>query len=512
MNAAEERTRSIWMDVEPLRAAPLTEVVEADVVVVGAGIAGLSIAYELLKAGQSVVVLDRGAVGGGMTSRTSGHLSFELDDYYHVLIKQRGEDEARQYYASQSAAVDRIEEIAREEGIDCDFARVDAYIIAAGADDRDTLDSELEACRKIDFAGVAMADSAPLTGTDTGACLRFPNQARFHPMKYVRGLAEAVQRLGGRIHGDTAVTEFASEDGTPKITLENGVVLRPKKAVAAANSPLGVGLPFHAKHAPYRTLALAAKTPKGSAADILLWDTANPYNYVRIQPGESEDLLIVGGQDYKSGRADDAPARFAALEDWARARYPEMGEVTHRWSGQVFEPADHVPSIGLLPGETTLFLVTSDSGEGLTSGVAASLVLRDMVGGWGSPWSEVYDPSRAPTGVSAVTEFFKENFTVAANMVEHVTGGEVKDESEISPGQGAVMRQDGKKVAAFRDDEGTLHLRSAVCTHAGCIVHFNTLERCWDCPCHGSQFGVDGAVLSGPATKPLEEVDATASA
>lgn len=508
MNAVEERTRSLWLDdAAPLRLPPLTEAAEAEVVVVGAGIAGLSVAYELVKAGRDVVVLDRGLIGGGMTARTSGHLSCESDDYYEALIRLRGQAEARQYHDSQKAAVDRIEAIAREERIDCDFARVDAYLIAAGADDRDLLDDELAACRSVGFEGVEMADSAPLKATDTGACLRFPNQARFHPLRYVLGLAEAIRRAGGRIYGDTAVTDFGSDGGAPRITLENGAVLRPKTAVSAANAPLGVGLPFHAKHAPYRTLVLAARIETGAAADVLLWDTADPYTYVRIQPRGDHDLLIVGGGDYKTGRADDQPARFEALEAWARCRYPEMGEVTHRWSGQVFEPTDHVPFIGPLPGETSLFMVTGDSGEGLTTGAAAGLILLDLVEGRTNPWAPAYDPSRTTLKAAAVGDFVREQITVAAKLVDRVTGGEVESEDKIGPGEGAVLRRGGQKVAAYRDEDGGLHLRSAVCTHAGCLVHFNSLERCWDCPCHGSQFGVDGAVLNGPATQPLDAVE-----
>lgn len=506
MNADQELSRSVWMDVEPAVRPPLTAEVQADVVVIGAGIAGLSVAYELQAAGRSVVVLDRGTIGGGQTARSSGHLSFECDDLYDVLTRERDEDAARAWYESQSAAVDRIETICAAEGIDAEFARVDGFLIPADVDDRDVLDREQSAAGRAGFSGVEFVNDSPIGGRDTGAVLRFPRQARFHPLKYVLGLAAAFERAGGRIFGDTAVTDVTAEDGTVAITLESGLVLRPPQAVSAANAPLGVGLTFHSKQAPYRTYVIAAEVEKDSAPDILLWDTADPYTYVRLRPGAERDLLIVGGQDHKSGTAQDHTERFEALEGWTQARFPQMGQVTHRWSGQVYEPSDHVPFIGAAPGVDGLFLVTGDSGEGLTTAVAAGLILPDLMGGRENPWAALYDPSRTILALGAVAEFVKEQAGVVGHLFERLTSGDAMSADELEPGSGAVLRSGGSKIAAYRDNEGVLHQRSAVCTHAGCVVHFNALERCWDCPCHGSQFAIDGSVLAGPATKPLEVV------
>ena len=507
MNAADEHSRSLWMDTAAVAAPPLDRSLQTDVVVVGAGIAGISTAYELVRAGKRVVVLDRGSLGGGMTPRSSAHLAFEIDDYYETLIRLRGLDEARQYFESQSAAVDRIEQIVLGEGVDCDFARVEGYLVAADIGDADLLDREYDACREVGL-GAAGADAAPIEGADTGACLRFAGQARFDPRKYCNALVERLQGAGGLLFADTAVTSVKEEGDGVRVTTESGFTVDASAAVVATNTPVDAGPNIHTKQAPYRTFVFAARVPKGAAADALIWDTAQPYHYVRLQPGEADDLLIVGGEDYKSAHSDDAAERFERLEAWARTRWPQMGEVTHRWSGQVFEPADKAPFIGRNGTDKNIYTVTGDSGEGLTTGVAASLILRDMITGQENPWAAVYDPERKTLKPSAVGDFLKENLDVAAKFVEHVTGGEVASTDALEPGQGAVIRLGAGKVAAFRDEAGELHMRSAVCTHMGCVVHFNSFERCWDCPCHGSQFAIDGSVLNGPAVRPLDAVEA----
>lgn len=506
MNADHSPIRSVWTDVEPASRPKLSAPVDAEVVVIGAGLSGLSVAYELQKGGRSVVVLDASRIGGGETERSSGHLSFGLDDFYDRLIKHRNLEAGRAYYESQSAAVDRVEAIVREEGIDCDFARLDGYLISTSVDDDDLLDQERLGARKAGVPGVGFVDQAPLQGVDTGAALRFPKQARFHPLKYVLGLAAAFERAGGRIFGDTLVTVLSDAADQVVVRTREGVELHPAQAVAAAHNAFGAGVPFHSKQTPVRTYLLAAQTPKGSAADILLRDTADPYTYVRIQPAGEHDLLIVGGQDHKVGAADDAAERFERLEGWARKHFHQMSEVTHRWSGQLFEPDDFVPFIGRVPGQERLFTVTGGSGEGATAAAMAGLVLRDLVNGRETPWAAVYDPSRTMPVVSAVAEFVKDQAGMVANLVERMTPGEVKSVDDLSPDSGAVVGQAGGKVAAYRDVEGGLHRHSAECTHAPCLLRFNSFERCWDCPCHGCRYGVDGAVLAGPATESLAPV------
>jgi glycine/D-amino acid oxidase-like deaminating enzyme/nitrite reductase/ring-hydroxylating ferredoxin subunit len=485
---------------------PLTANDRADVVVVGAGIAGLSVAYELSQAGQSVIVLDRGPLGGGMTARTSAHLSSAFDDYYHEHIRLRGEDEARGYYESQRAAIDRVEEIQRFESIDCDFERVDGFLFLAPGSDPALLEREIEACHRIGYDQVAWAERAPLPGVDTGPCLRFPQQARFHPLKYLDGLVRSIQRNGGRLFANTPVVSVEEQDGAVVVTTQNGPSVRATAAVIATNAPINDWIALHTKQAPYRTYVITASVSRGSVTDALYWDTLDPYHYVRLQHGPegSDDWLIVGGEDHKTGEADDFEQRLANLEDWMRLHFPQAGQVEHRWSGQVLQPVDYAPYIGRNHGNAQVYVATGDSGEGLTTGVVAGMLLRDQILGRENAWTQAYAPQRVT--LRAAGEYLRENATMVANLAEYVTGGEVSSTDELQPGQGAIVRQGLTKIAAYRDESGQLHLRSAVCTHAGCLIRWNGFETCWDCPCHGSQFSVDGEPINGPAIHPLAKV------
>jgi hypothetical protein len=501
MNVEQERSRSIWMEVPAPQLEPLRSDTHADVVVVGAGIAGLSTAYELAREGLSVCVIDGGRFGRGQSSRTTAHLAFEIDDFYQCLIKARGRGQARQFYESQAAAVDRVEAICAEAGIDCDFARVDGFFIPAVPEHENLLRRELAAAREVGFADVEWMEPGSLPWLKEVA-VRFPRQARFHPLKYLYGLVRALQGMGAKLFDMTPVADVVSRDGLIRAQAQNGAVVTAKKAVVATNTPIHLRVPVHTKQAPYRTYVIAAPVPKGSAPDALIWDTLDVgYHYVRLQPGETEDMLIVGGEDHRTGEADDGTDRIARLEAWARERNPQMGPVRYAWSGQVYEPYDYAPYIGHTLTCPDIFLVSGDSGQGMTTGVAAGLILRDRVQGRENAWCEVYDPDRN-TG-RRLGEFFKEQAPVLKDLAEHVRRPVMNSVEQIEPGRGGVVAVKGHKLAVYRDMDGGLHVRSAVCTHAGCVVHWNGFENCWDCPCHGSQFSVDGEVLAGPARDAL---------
>jgi glycine/D-amino acid oxidase-like deaminating enzyme/nitrite reductase/ring-hydroxylating ferredoxin subunit len=500
-NALNEQSRSLWMESEPLAPPPLSHDTQADAVVVGAGIAGLSTAYELAARGLKVVVLDKASIGGGMTLRTSAHLSCELDDYYFKLSKRRSDEATRAYYESQKAAVDRIEAIATAESIDCDFARVDAFIVSSGPDGDKILDNEREGARKAGFIG---AEKSEAPRGFSRAALRFPDQARFHPAKYLQGLVQALEAKGAKLYANSPVEKIEDVDDGVVVTLANGAKVNARQGVSATNSPINGAVSLHAKQAPYRTYVIAMRAPKGTVPDALIWDTEDPYHYVRIQPGEDEDIVLIGGEDHKSGLNDDGADRIERLRLWALRHYPNLGEVTHAWSGQVYETIDFVPYIGLNPGEKN-YVITGDSGEGLTSGVAGAILVADLITKGGSPWAVLYDPSRV--ALAGAASFLSDTKDVAANFAEHLTGGEVDAIEDLEPGSGALVRRDGKKIAAYREQDGKLHVVSAACTHMGCVVQFNSFERCWDCPCHGSQFDIDGEPLAGPARKPLEKVE-----
>ena len=357
MNVGDECSRSFWMDdAGRIEAPPLSSDESCDVVVIGAGIAGLSTAYELSRFGRSVVVIDRGKIGYGMTARTTAHLAPELDDRYSELIRVHGEDKARLYYDSQVAAVNRIEAVCRDEEIDADFARVDGFLFAAEEDHRAELKEEYRACRKIGV-DVEWADRAPIPGLDSGKALRFPNQARFHPAKYLAGLSRAIRTHGGRIYADTAYLSHAESGRGIELKTEQGSVIRAGSAVFATNSPINNQATIHTKQVPDRTYVVAGRVPKGSVPDALVWDTYDPYHYVRIQPlGPQEDLIIVGGEDHHFGEAFDMEQRFGKLEAWTRAHYPSFTTPQYRWSGQVLEPIDFMPFSGRNPGSRNVYV------------------------------------------------------------------------------------------------------------------------------------------------------------
>jgi len=505
MNVGDERSRSVWMNVRVAPdAKPLDGDASADTVVVGSGIAGLSTAYELAARGQTVIVLDRGAIGSGMTARTTAHLTSLCDDSFDSLINKRGVDVAKQFYLSQASAIDRIEKVQANESIECDFRRLDGYLFPALGTDPSNLDSSLEATQK---AGMPVEDTQGIAfkGLKDVRCLRYPDQGAFHPLKYLRGLAAVLKKRNMRLCSETIVEEVLEGDGGVTVKTQSGHRVRAGAAVIATNSPINDRLAIHSKQAPYRTYAMAFDLPQGSLPDGLYWDTLDNYHYVRLQPKDSKsDHLIVGGADHKSGEADDADVRFEALEAWMRNLLPTLGKETHRWSGQVLNPIDFTSFTGRNPGSSRVYVHTGDSGQGITHGVVGSLLLTGLIVDGQHPWTDIYDPARKP--ISAAGAFISENLTAVKNFAEYVAPGELKSVEELKPGCGAIVRDGLKKVAAYRDKSGSLHLHSAACTHLGCHVHWNSLEVCWDCPCHGSHFAVDGTALNGPAIAPLAKL------
>jgi Rieske Fe-S protein len=281
-------------------------------------------------------------------------------------------------------------------------------------------------------------------------------------------------------------------------------------AVFATNSPTCDWVEIHSKMAPYRTYAMAYTIPRGTLPDALYWDMADPYHYVRLQPGPgATDYLIVGGADHKTGGADDGAVRFEGLEAWIRERIPELGREVRRWSGQVLDTIDYCGFIGRDPGRKRTFIATGDSGQGMTHGALAGILLKQLIVDGASPWTEVYEPSRKP--IAAIGNFVRENTTAITNFAEYLMPADIKSVEDLAPGDGGIMRRGLSKVAVCRDLDGQLHSHSAVCTHLGCHLHWNSTEQCWDCPCHGSQFSPEGEVLNGPAIAPLEPAELPAA-
>ena len=492
------RATAEWRDAPPLR-----ENLQADVCVVGGGIAGLTTAYMLALDGRSVVLIDDGPVGTGETHHTTAHLSNALDDRYTEIERAHGARGARLAAHSHMAAIDAIEEIVGREQIDCDFERVEGYLFTPPGESADPLTHELEAARR---AGVEVArvERVPIGNYDFGPALRFVRQGQFHALRYMNGLAEAFVRVGGRLYTGAHATRV--EDGSPcSVHTATGHEIRSGAVVVATNTPINDRIAVHTKQAPYRTYVIVASIPAGAMPSVLLWDTLDPYHYVRVQRGagsSGEDFLIVGGEDHKTGQAEDYEERYDRLESWTRARFANLGRITHRWSGQVMEPYDYMAYIGRNPGDRHVFIATGDSGHGMTHGTIAGILLNDLISRRDNDWAALYDPSRK--SLRPAFEFARENLNVALQYADHVLPGDVSSVDELVPGQGAIVRRGLRQVAAFRDESGKLHQHSAVCPHLGCVVAWNVTEQSWDCPCHGSRFDrLDGHVLNGPAVSGL---------
>jgi glycine/D-amino acid oxidase-like deaminating enzyme/nitrite reductase/ring-hydroxylating ferredoxin subunit len=445
--------------------------------------------------------LKTGLLAAGETGRTTAHLTHALDDRYFHLAKIRGKDITRLAAQSHTEAISRIESIINSEGIDCDFERLDGYLFLPPGRSQRTLKRELAAAQQAGLTEVELVDRSPLTTFDTGPCLRFPRQGQFHPMKYLSGLVDAIRRNKSRLFTHAQVSDVKGGNPT-RVETQQGHVVRARAVVVATNTPITDVVSIHTKQFPYRTYAIGAKVPADSVPHALWWDTLDPYHYIRMQGSET---IIIGGEDHKTGQEDEPRKRFQSLERWARKRFP-IEEVKFRWSGQILETMDGLAFIGKDPsGLENVYIATGDSGMGMTHGTIAAMLLSDLIAGRTNPWTEVYDPNRK--AVRGFADFVRENLNVASQYADWVTPGDVDSTNEIQPGHGAVIRDGASKVAVYREDKGELHTMSAVCTHLGCIVNWNGVEKTWDCPCHGSRFDSLGRVVNGPATRDLAPVN-----
>lgn len=510
MRDANSGTESVWTASWPtLPLRPLNQSLEADVCIVGAGIAGLSTAYCLSCEGKSVVVLDAGVIGGGMTERTTAHLSNVIDDGYVEIERLHGEEGARLAAESHTAAITRIDTIVTAERIDCDFERVDGYLFQAPEQSGEQLEQERLAALRAGVVGVVRVEHPSVPALEPGRCLRIPRQAQFHPLKYLTGLAQAIGRCGGRIFTGCHVETVKSEKHM-RIETRPGHVITAHSVVVATNAPINDMVVVHTKQAPYTTYVIGASVPKNSVPTALYWDQADPYHYVRIQKGataaESQDILIVGGEDHKTGQADDGEDRHRRLEQWARARFPMIQQIEYRWSGQVMEPIDGLGLIGRNPGDDpNVYIATGDSGMGMTHGTIAAMLITDLMLGRPNPWATLYDPSRK--SLKAAGTFVQENLNVVAQYGDWLSSGDVESENQIPKGTGAILRQGLQKLAVYRDEGGELHRCSAVCPHLKCIVAWDSIEHSWNCPCHGSRFNAYGKVVTGPAKADLAPME-----
>lgn len=485
----------------------LTEDLTADVVIVGAGVTGLTAAYLLAKAGKRVVLLERGRCAGTDTGHTSAHLTMVTDVSLTDLVSRFGRDHAQAIWDAGLAGIAQIDEIVRTHEIAADFEWVDGYLHApfdaTGQDATKNLQAEAALASELGF-DAEFVDTVPVIETQG---VRFAGQARVHPRKYLAAVARTFVELGGRIYEHSEAGEFSDN---PRAVTANGHCVACDDIVIATHNPL-VGLRgfagatlFQTKLALFTSYVIAGRVARGVVPDALWWDTSLPYHYLRVDPHPDYDLVIFGGEDHKTGQEGDTLACYRRLETRLASMLPGV-DVTHRWSGQVIESPDGLPYIG--ESAARQYSATAYAGNGLTFGTLAAMMMSDAILRHANPWMELFDPGRKAIA-RGLWDYVKQNVDYPYYMVrDRFAGAEARSLRAVKRGQGKIVDRHGAKVAAYRDPAGAVTLRSAVCTHMGCLVAWNPAERTWDCPCHGSRFKPGGQVIAGPAESPLPEAD-----
>ena len=500
--------RSLWVETTPETGYPqLGRQVEVDVVVVGAGITGVTTAWLLKQAGRRVALIEMHRVGEGTTGYTTAKLTVGHNLIYADLAKMYGEETGRAYAASNQWAIEWLEELASAEEINCDWERASNYVYTEAKERLSDLRNEVEAARR---AGV----SAELT-TETDlpfpvlGAIRVDGQAQFHPQKFLQGLAEKIVGDGSQVFEQTRVTHVRSGDAYVVLTDQGEV--RARHVVLATHLPfLDRGL-FFAKAHPQKSYAIATKVQQAEAPLGMYISAERPTRSIRSAPGPNGSRwLVIGGEGHKPGRDHDTRRRYNALESFLVDRFGDR-EVEHRWSTHDYVPLDRMPYIGQLRRrEDRLLIATGFAKWGLTKGVVAAAILSDTILGRTNRWARVYNAQRLSLKNSAV-RFVAENAKVGSWFIGdrvYLRDGR-GDIDSLQRGDGTVARIGARHLAVYRNDEGELRALSARCTHLGCLVGWNRADQTWECPCHGSEFGADGELLQGPATEPLPSVDLT---
>lgn len=371
---------------------------EADVCVVGGGIAGLSAAYALAVKGKSVIVLEKNGVGSGQTGLTTAHISNVLDWRYFELEKLFGNSRTRMLGKSHTEAIKLIEEIVTKEKIDCDFEKVDGYLCADSESEHEILNREYETLKKLGVMPVNKVERAPLENFDTGPCLQFPDQAQFQPLKYLGGLATVLKARGVKIYTQTNVSSFEEDKTGVTVKTENGCIVRSRNAVMATNAPTIGHSALQSKQVEVITYVIGIRTPKNSVKKALYWDTMTPYHYARVYRHDAldHDLLIVGGEDKVAGREKETEDDYEKILNWTKKRFPVADKIDFGWSGRILEPRDKVAYIGLYPGNKKIYIITGEAGSGMTYGTMGGMLVTDLITEKENPLAALYEPSREP--------------------------------------------------------------------------------------------------------------------
>ncbi|SDG30205.1 hypothetical protein SAMN05421827_10556 [Pedobacter terrae] len=472
-----------------------------DALIIGGGITGLTTALLLQKQGKKCVLVEAKNLGFGTTGGTTAHLNTFLDTTYPEIDSDFSKETSSLIAEGTKKMIEMIRTNIQDLEIDADFEFKMAYLFSQNEKETKELQSILESSQA---AGVTVTEAS-----ENGVpipferVVRFDNQAQFHPLKYIHGLAKEFEKLGGQIIEQTFIerTELHEDIHHAK---SDQLILKAKNIVYATHIPPGINI-LSLRNAPYRSYVLAVKLNSGAYPDCLAYDMQEPYHYFRSHEIDGQKYLIIGGADHKTGHEDPLKA-FEALEEYAK-KYFDISEVSYQWSSQYYVPVDGLPYTGHLPGgDKGIYVATGFNGNGMILGSLSALLISDLILGKENPYEKLFSPSRLKP-IAGFNEFVKENADVAYHFVADRFGAEIiKSTHELAKNDGKIVEFDGEKLALYKDETGKVTALNPVCTHAGCIVNWNPAEKTWDCPCHGGRFSITGKVLNGPPQKDLESV------
>lgn len=503
----DSRTLSVWQDVIPFVNINEHRQEDAtyDVIIVGAGITGLTTALFLQERGKKCLILEANNIGFGTTSATTAHLNTVLDTTYNDITKGFGKESAELIAKGAKQAIALIKRNVDHYKINCDFEYKEGFLFANNEEEVKALDDIFDGLEKVGIEA-SITDSIPAPMPFVKA-IKFPEQAQFHPVNYLLALTEAFTESGGIIREDALVTNVEDKDDIQEVYVGENTIYRAAKVVYATHIPPGLNI-LDFKCAPYRTYVLGIElNDETQYPEALVYDCEEPYHYLKTIYLDDRKIMLVGGNDHKTGHDDNADRNFTELEAYVRNHY-DVSNIPYKWSSQYYEPADGLPYIGKFPGSNeNIYVATGFGGNGMIYGTLAGHIIADLIVSGESAYAALLSPSRIKP-VAAFKNFVKENADVIKHFIADRLSVESLDEfADLSKEEGRVIKYQEEHLAIYKDEYGALKALSPVCPHAGCIVSWNTAEKSWDCPCHGARYDTDGKLLNGPSTKPLKRID-----